>query len=58
MFHDSARTKLVAGVHILADAVKLTRGPNGRNLRTVWEVPTHPLREAHFATFPPALEEP
>jgi len=38
-----------------ADAV---RGPNGRNLRTVWEVPTQPFREAHFATFPPALVEP
>jgi len=34
------------------------RGPNGRNLRTVWEVPTQPFREAHFATFPPALVEP
>jgi len=38
-----------------ADAV---RGPNGRNLRTVWEVQTQPFREAHFATFPPALVEP
>jgi chaperonin GroEL len=31
-FHDSARTKLVAGVNILADAVKLTLGPKGRNV--------------------------
>jgi DNA modification methylase len=38
-----------------ADAV---RGPNGRNLRTVWDVPTQPFKEAHFATFPPALVEP
>ncbi len=34
------------------------RGPNDRNLRTVWDIPTQPYREAHFATFPPALVEP
>lgn len=34
------------------------RGPNGRNLRTVWDVHTRPYPEAHFATFPPALVEP
>ena len=34
------------------------RGPNGRNLRTVWDINTRPLTEAHFATFPPALVEP
>jgi site-specific DNA-methyltransferase (cytosine-N4-specific) len=34
------------------------RGPNGRNLRTVWDIPTQPSKEAHFATFPPALVEP
>jgi chaperonin GroEL len=31
-FHDSARSKIVAGVNILADAVKLTLGPKGRNV--------------------------
>lgn len=31
------------------------RGPNGRNLRTVWEINTQAYREAHFATFPPNL---
>lgn len=25
------------------------------NLKTVWTIPTMPFREAHFATFPPAL---
>jgi DNA modification methylase len=30
----------------------------GRNKRTVWEIPTSPFPEAHFATFPPALIEP
>jgi DNA modification methylase len=34
------------------------RGPNGRNLRTVWDIPTQAYKEAHFATFPPALIEP
>lgn len=34
------------------------RGPNGRNLRTVWDVYTRAYKGAHFATFPPALIEP
>lgn len=29
-----------------------------RNKRTVWEIPTSPYADAHFATFPPALIEP
>jgi len=29
----------------------------GRNLRSVWEIPTQPFSEAHFATFPQALVE-
>ncbi|MDQ0080902.1 chaperonin GroEL [Variovorax boronicumulans] len=31
-FHDSARQRIVAGVNILADAVKVTLGPKGRNV--------------------------
>jgi chaperonin GroEL len=31
-FHDFARNKIVAGVNILADAVKITLGPKGRNV--------------------------
>jgi len=31
------------------------RGPNGRNLRTVWDINTRAYRDAHFATFPPQL---
>lgn len=30
----------------------------GRNKRSVWEVAIYPLKEAHFATFPPKLIEP
>ena len=30
----------------------------GRNRRTVWEIATQPMPEAHFATFPEALVEP
>src|SRR5581483_9712812 len=31
-FHDSARARIVSGVNILADAVKITLGPRGRNV--------------------------
>lgn len=34
------------------------RGPNDRNLRTVWDIHTKPYPQAHFATFPPSLVEP
>jgi site-specific DNA-methyltransferase (cytosine-N4-specific) len=35
------------------------RGPNDRNLRSVWDINQYkPIKEAHFATFPPALVEP
>jgi len=34
------------------------RGPNDRNLRTVWDINTQAFKEAHFATFPPALVKP
>jgi site-specific DNA-methyltransferase (adenine-specific) len=34
------------------------REANGRNRRTVWQVPTEPFPGAHFATFPPQLVEP
>ena len=41
--------------HYDANAV---RGPNGRNLRSVWDINTKPYPEAHFATFPSTLVEP
>ncbi|MBI4206065.1 MAG: chaperonin GroEL, partial [Betaproteobacteria bacterium] len=31
-FHESARLRIVAGVNVLADAVKVTLGPKGRNV--------------------------
>ncbi|MGH2535738.1 MAG: DNA-methyltransferase [Thermomicrobiales bacterium] len=34
------------------------RGPNNRNLRTVWNINTRPNKEAHEAMFPSALVEP
>lgn len=43
--------------HYRYDAAAM-RGPNGRNLRTVWDIHTRPYPEAHFATFPPKLVEP
>ncbi len=33
-------------------------GQGKRNRRTVWSVNTEPFRDAHFATFPPALIKP
>lgn len=34
---------------------QVIRGPNNRNMRTVWEIPTQAYMGAHFATFPAAL---
>lgn len=34
------------------------RGPNGRNIRTVWDINTQPNKHAHEAMFPPRLVEP
>ena len=31
-FGDSARAKMINGVNVLADAVKVTLGPKGRNV--------------------------
>src|SRR5436305_3617540 len=41
-FHDDARTRMVHGLNILADAVKITLGPRGRNvvLERSWGAPT------------------
>ena len=32
LFHDAAWAKILAGVNILADAVKVTLGPKSRNV--------------------------
>ena len=32
LFGDPARTRMLRGVNILADAVKITLGPKGRNV--------------------------
>ncbi len=32
LFHDAARTRIIEGVNVLADAVKVTLGPKGRNV--------------------------
>jgi len=41
-FHEDARTRMVRGLNILADAVKITLGPRGRNvvLERSWGSPT------------------
>lgn len=35
-----------------------TKDSGKRNKRSVWTIPTHPMPDAHFATFPPKLVEP
>lgn len=32
LFHDLARAKVLEGVNVLADAVKITLGPRGRSV--------------------------
>lgn len=39
-------------------AMKAVGNGETRNKRSVWTVATQPFKEAHFATFPPALIEP
>jgi chaperonin GroEL len=41
-FHEDARTRMVHGLNILADAVRITLGPRGRNvvLERSWGAPT------------------
>lgn len=41
------------------DSIGNTPNPSDvRNKRSVWTIATQPFKEAHFATFPPALVEP
>ena len=44
-FGDSARERMVAGINILANAVKVTLGPKGRNvvLERSFGAPTSPV---------------
>ena len=37
------------------EAVREPHSPDGRNVRSVWEIATQPYPETHFATFPEAL---
>ena len=41
-----------------ADGGTIAPNPAGRNIRSVWTIPTAPYPGAHFATFPPRLVEP
>jgi DNA methylase len=47
------KRRVIAGMRRRADAGL----PPGANLRSVWDIPTQPFREAHFATFPAPLPE-
>jgi len=39
-------------------AFQRAKEKQGRNKRCVWDIPTHPFPESHFAVFPKALVEP
>jgi len=41
----------------LGSAVPWESNGKGRNLRSVWTIPTQPMPDAHFATFPEALAQ-
>jgi len=47
-----------SGLRDLKQRYKSGDWPTKRNKRTVWTVPSHPFKEAHFATFPEKLIEP
>ena len=47
------RKSLAAG-----EKIKIELNPQGRNKRCVWDIPTQPYPESHFATFPEDLVEP
>jgi len=58
---DRSNNKTHSGLTGLSPHTGLTRaysGEEGRNKRSVWEIPTQPYPEAHFATFPEALVKP
>lgn len=43
------------GQYAVAHNHETPSNAGGRNLRTVWDIPTRPYRGSHFAVFPPAL---
>ena len=51
--------RAIDGMEFRDDSTQSRRdNPAGRNRRTVWEIATQPMPDAHFATFPEALVEP
>jgi len=49
VFNEEARHKIMSGVNQLADTVKLTLGPKGRNVvidKKIW-LPTHHKRRCY-----------
>jgi DNA modification methylase len=52
-FKESSQATKIGGWNELPP----TTNPLGRSKRSVWKIPTRSYKEAHFATFPPALIE-
>jgi DNA modification methylase len=60
-FHRDGREKGKTGYKVKQNpsfSAAVSELVENRNKRTVWTIPTHPMPEAHFATFPPKLIEP
>jgi DNA modification methylase len=58
---DSKRASVIPGQAVgthRPDRAESEYDLDTRNKRSVWTIATRPFREAHFATFPPALVEP
>ena len=53
----SSNEKLVQGGYGKGKYTHRIYNPAGRNIRSVWEFPTQPYPEAHFAVFPEKLPE-
>lgn len=57
-YKPGSASSMNGGKHVKKSDAGLPLNEAGRSKRSVWEVTTQPFKEAHFATFPPALIEP
>jgi DNA modification methylase len=53
-----ARSEFRQPGNVNSKGIHARPGPGGRNIRSVWTIPTAPYPGAHFATFPPDLVRP
>ena len=53
--HNPGNKNRVPMTHHFDEPDRVWGNPLGRNMRTVWRIPSQPYREAHFATYPEEL---